>query len=100
MGIKGVDCIMTKQYAIEEIMDVIDKHMEKLLHAQNILTPALKEAHELLSGMDENKRAEILAKFAEHSQWSAPLGEQIDWAQHNQGTIDDHRSWIEEGEEL
>ena len=91
---------MTKQYAIEEIMDVIDKHMEKLLHAQNILTPALKEAHELLSGMDENKRAEILAKFAEHSQWSAPLGEQIDWAQHNQGIIDDHRSWIEEGEEF
>ena len=91
---------MTKQYAIEEIMDVIDKHMEKLLHAQNILTPALKEAHELLSGMDENKRAEILAKFAEHSQWSAPLGEQIDWAQHNQSIIDDHRSWIEEGEEL
>ena len=81
-------------------MDVIDKHMEKLLHAQNILTPALKEAHELLSGMDENKRAKILAKFAEHSQWSAPLGEQIDWAQHNQSTIDDHRSWIEEGEEL
>ena len=95
-----VDCIMTKQYAIEEIMDVIDKHMEKLLHAQNILAPALKEAHELLSGMDENKRAEILAKFAERSQWSAPLGEQIDWAQHNQGIIDDHRSWIEEGEEF
>ena len=91
---------MTKQYAIEEIMDVIDKHMEKLLHAQNILTPALKEAHELLSGMDENKRAEILAKFADHSQGSAPLGEQIDCAQHNQSTIDDHRSWIEEGEEL
>ena len=81
-------------------MDVIDKHMEKLLHAQNILTPALKEAHELLSGMDENKRAKILAKFAERSQWSAPLGEQIGWAQHNQGIIDDHRSWIEEGEEL
>ena len=95
-----VECIMAKQYAIEEIMDVIDKHLEKLLYAQNILTPALKEAHELLSGMDENKRAEILAKFAERSQWSAPLGEQIDWAQHNQGTIDDHRSWIEEGEEL
>ena len=91
---------MTKQYAIEEIMDVIDVHLEKLLHAQNILTPALKEAHELLSGMDENKRAEILAKFAERSQWSASLGEQIDWAQHNQGIIDDHRSWIEEVEEL
>ena len=91
---------MAKQCTIEEIMDVIDKHMEKLLHAQNILTPALKEAHELLSGMDENKRAEILAKFTEHSQWSAPLGEQIDWAQHNQGTIDDHRSGIEEGEKL
>ena len=91
---------MTKQYAIEGIMDVIDKHMEKLLYAQNILTPALKEAHELLSGMDENKRAEILAKFAERSQWSATLGEQIDWVQHNQGIIDDHRSWIEEGEEF
>ena len=91
---------MAKQYAIEEIMDVIDVHLEKLLHAQNILTPALKEAHELLSGMDENRRTEILAKFAEHSQWSAPLGEQIDWAQHNQDTIDDHRSWIEEGKEL
>ncbi len=91
---------MAKQHAIEEIMDVIDVHLEKLLHAQNILTPALKEAHELLSGMDKNKRAEILAKFAERSQWSAPLGEQIDWAQHNQGIIDDHRSWIEEGKEL
>ena len=81
-------------------MDVIDKHMEKLLYAQNILTPALKEAHELLSGMDENKRAKILDKFAERSQWSAPLGEQIDWARHNQDIIDDYRSWIEEGKEL
>ena len=91
---------MAKQSEIEEVMYDIDEHLEKLLHAQNVLAPALKEAHELLSGMDENKRAEILAKFAEHSQWSAPLGEQIDWARHNQGTIDDHRSWIEEGEEL
>ena len=86
--------------AIEEIMDVIDVHLEKLLHAQNILTPALKEAHELLSGMDENKRAEILAKFAEHSQWSAPLDEQLDWARHNQGVIDDYESEIEEVEGL
>ena len=91
---------MAKQSEIEEVMYDIDEHLEKLLHAQNVLAPALKEAHELLSGMDENKRAEILAKFAEHSQWSAPLGEQMDWAQHNQGAIDDHRSWIEEGEEL
>ena len=91
---------MTKQYAIEEIMDVIDKHLEKLLYAQNILTPALKEAHELLSGMDENKRAEILAKFAERSQWTAPLDEQLDWARHNQGVIDDYESEIEEVEGL
>ena len=89
---------MTKQYAIEEIMDVIDKHMEKLLHAQNILTPALKEAHELLSGMDENKRAEILAKFAEHSQWSAPLDEQLEWVRHNQDIIDDCESELIEEE--
>ena len=88
--------MMAKQYAIEEIMDVIDKHLEKLLYAQNILTPALKEAHELLSGMDENKRAKILDKFAERSQWSAPLGEQIDWAQHNQDVIDTCASEIEE----
>ena len=78
----------------------IDEHLEKLLHAQNVLAPALERASELLADMDENKRAKILAKFAERSQWSAPLGEQIDWAQHNQGIIDDHRSWIEEGEEL
>ena len=91
---------MAKQSEIEEVMYDIDEHLEKLLHAQNVLAPALERASELLADMDENKRAKILAKFAERSQWSAPLGEQIDWAQHNQGTIDDHRSWIEVGKEL
>ena len=91
---------MAKQSEIEEVMYDIDEHLEKLLHAQNVLAPALERASELLADMDENKRAKILAKFAERSQWSAPLGEQIDWAQHNQGIIDDYGSWIEEGKEL
>ena len=87
---------MAKQSEIEEVMYDIDEHLEKLLHAQNVLAPALERASELLADMDENKRAEILAKFAERSQWSAPLGEQIDWAQHNQDVIDTCASEIEE----
>ena len=87
---------MAKQSEIEEVMYDIDEHLEKLLHAQNVLAPALERASELLADMDENKRAKILAKFAERSQWSAPLGEQIDWAQHNQDVIDTCASEIEE----
>ena len=77
-------------------MDVIDEHLEKLLHAQNILAPALKRASELLDDMDENKRNKILDEFAKHSEWRAPLGEQLDWALHNQDVIDSCGSEIEE----
>ena len=85
---------------IEEVMDVIDEHLEKLLYAQNILVPALKRASELLGDMDENKRHEVLDKFAEHSEWAAPLDEQLDWIRHNQDVIDDYESKIEEVEGL
>ena len=85
---------------IEEVMDVIDEHLEKLLYAQNILVPALKRASELLQDMNENKRHEVLDKFAGHSQWAASLDEQLDWARHNQGVIDDYESEIEEVEGL
>ena len=85
---------------IEEVMDVIDEHLEKLLYAQNILVPALKRASVLLQDMNENKRHEVLDKFAGHSQWAASLDEQLDWARHNQGVIDDYESKIEEVEGL
>ena len=85
---------------IEEVMDVIDEHLQELLHAQNILVPALKRASELLGDMDENKRHEVLDKFAEHSEWAASLDQQLDWARHNQGVIDDYESEIEEVEGL
>ena len=81
---------------IEEVMDVIDVHLEKLLCAQNILVPALKRASELLQDMNENKRHEVLDKFAEHSEWAASLDEQLDWARHNQDVIDTCASEIEE----
>ena len=85
---------------IEEVMDVIDVHLEKLLCAQNILVPALKRASELLQDMNENKRYEVWNKFAEHSKWTAPLDEQLDWVRHNQGVIDDYESEMEEVEGL
>ena len=85
---------------IEEVMDVIDEHLEKLLYAQNILAPALKRASELLGDMGENKRHEVLDKFAEHSEWAASLDQQLDWARHNQDVIDDYESKIEEVEGL
>ena len=91
---------MVKQSEIEEVMDVIDKHLEKLLYAQNILVPALKRASALLGDMNENKRQQVLDKFAEQSEWTAPLDEQLDWARHNQGVIDDYESKIEEVEGL
>ena len=87
---------MVKQSAINEVMHVIDEHLEKLLHAQNVLTPALEHASELLADMDENKRNKILDEFAKHSEWTAPLGEQLDWARHNQDVIDSCGSEIEE----
>jgi len=74
--------------------------LEKLLYAQNILVPALKRASALLGDMNENKRQQILDKFAEQSEWTAPLDEQLDWARHNQGVIDDYESKIEEVEGL
>ena len=85
---------------IEEVMDVIDEHLEKLLYAQNILVPALKRASELLQDMNENKRHEVWNKFAEHSQWTAPLDEQLDWVRHNQDIIDDCESELIEEEEV
>ena len=91
---------MAKQSEIEEVMYDIDEHLEKLLHAQNVLAPALKRASELLQDMNENKRHEVLDKFAGHSQWAASLDEQLDWARHNQGVIDDYESEIEEVEGL
>ena len=87
---------MVKQSAIEEVMYVIDEHLEKLLHAQHILTPALEHASELLADMDENKRSKLLDKFAGYSEWTAPLDEQLDWARHNQDVIDTCASEIEE----
>ena len=81
---------------IEEVMDVIDEHLEKLLYAQNILVPALKRASVLLQDMNENKRSKLLDKFAGYSEWTAPLDEQLDWARHNQDVIDTCASEIEE----
>ena len=81
---------------IEEVMDVIDEHLEKLLYAQNILVPALKRASELLGDMNENKRAKVWDKFAYHSKWETSLDEQVDWVRHNQGIIDQYESEIEE----
>ena len=95
------DCIIARHTPeIENVMSDIDECVEKLLHAQNLLVPSLERASELLGDMDENKRTEILDKFAEHSQWSAPLGEQLDWVRDNQDIIDDYGSRIEDGEEL
>ena len=91
---------MVKQSAIKEVMYVIDEHLEKLLHAQNVLTPALEHASELLADMDENKRNKILDEFAKHSEWCAPLDEQLDWARHNQDVIDDCESELIEEEEV
>ena len=87
---------MAKQSEIEEVMYDIDEHLEKLLHAQNVLAPALERASELLADMDENKRSKLLDKFAGYSEWTAPLGEQLDWARHNQDVIDTCASEIEE----
>jgi len=87
---------MTKQSEIEEVMYDIDEHLEKLLHAQNVLAPALERASELLADMDENKRSKLLDKFAGYSEWTAPLDEQLDWARHNQDVIDTCASEIEE----
>ena len=87
---------MAKQSEIEEVMYDIDEHLEKLLHAQNVLTPALEHASELLADMDENKRCKLLDKFARYSEWTAPLDEQLDWARHNQDVIDTCASEIEE----
>ena len=87
---------MAKQSEIEEVMYDIDEHLEKLLHAQNVLTPALERASELLADMDENKRSKLLDKFAGYSEWTAPLDEQLDWARHNQDVIDTCASEIEE----
>ena len=81
---------------IEEVMDVIDVHLEKLLCAQNILVPALKRASELLGDMNENKRGKVWDKFAYHSKWETSLDEQVDWVRHNQGIIDQYESEIEE----
>ena len=81
-------------------MDVIDEHLEKLLYAQNILVPALKRASELLQDMNENKRYEVWNKFAEHSKWTAPLDEQLDWVRHHQDIIDDCESELIEDEEV
>ena len=81
---------------IEEVMDVIDEHLEKLLYAQNILVPALKRASELLGDMNENKRGKVWDKFAYHSKWETSLDEQVDWVRHNQGIIDQYESEIEE----
>ena len=91
---------MVKQSTIEEVMYVIDDHLEKLLHAQHILTPALEHASELLADMDENKRNKILDEFAKHSEWTAPLDEQLDWVRHNQDIIDDCESELIEEEEV
>ena len=85
---------------IEEVMDVIDEHLQELLYAQNMLAPSLKRASELLGDMDENKRHEVLDKFAEHSYWTASLDQQLDWVRHNQGVIDDYESEMEEVEGL
>ena len=85
---------------IEEVMDVIDEHLQELLHAQNVLAPALKRASELLQDMNENKRHEVWNKFAERSQWSAPLDEQLEWVRHNQDIIDDCESELIEEEEV
>ena len=87
---------MAKQSEIEEVMYDIDEHLEKLLHAQNVLAPALERASELLADMDENKRSKLLDKFVGYSEWTAPLDEQLDWARHNQDVIDTCASEIEE----
>ncbi len=67
-----------------------------MLHAQNVLAPALERASELLADMDENKRSKLLDKFARYSEWTATLDEQLDWARHNQDVIDTCASEIEE----
>ena len=87
---------MAKQSEIEEVMYDIDEHLEKLLHSQNVIAPALERASELLADMDENKRSKLLDKFAGYSEWTAPLDEQLDWARHNQDVIDTCASEIEE----
>ena len=73
---------------INEVMYVIDEHLEKLLHTQHVLIPALQRASKLIAGMDENKRIKTLDEFAEHSQWSAELNEQLEWVAHNQNVIE------------
>ena len=91
------DCIIARHTPeIENVMSDIDECVEKLLHAQNLLVPSLERASELLGDMDENKRNKILDEFAKHSEWTAPLGEQLDWARHNQDVIDSCGSEIEE----
>ena len=68
-------------------MQDVDKHLEKLLFAQQMLFPALRRAEEQLSQMNQNERKTILEKFAKCSQWTAPLEEQLAWTRINQSEI-------------
>ena len=79
-----------------EFMYDIDKHLEELLYAQNMLVGALRNSKKHLSHMNQGERNDILVQFAECSQWTASLEEQLEWAQSNQDTITHFGNSVEE----
>ena len=87
---------MINQNPMPEFMYDLDEHLEKLLYAQNMLVGALRNSKKHLSHMNQDERNDILVQFAERSQWTASLEEQLEWAQSNQDTITHFGYSIEE----
>ncbi len=87
---------MTNQNPMPEFMYDLDKHLEKLLYAQHMLVDALRNSKKHLSLMTWGECNDILAQFAERSQWTASLEEQLEWAQSNQDTITHFGNSVEE----
>ena len=87
---------MTNQNPMPEFMYDLDKHLEKLLYAQHMLVDALRNSKKHLSHMNQDERNDILVQFAERSQWTASLEEQLEWAQSNQDEITHFGNSVEE----
>ena len=87
---------MIQQHTMPKFMYDLDEYLEKLLYAQHMLVDALRKSKEHLSQMNQNEREEILDKFVKCSQWTAPLEEQLEWAQSNQDTITHFGNSVEE----
>ncbi len=87
---------MINQNPMPEFMYDMDEYLEKLLYAQNMLVGALRNSKKHLSLMTWGERNDILVQFAERSQWTASLEEQLEWAQSNQDTITHFGNSVEE----